>query len=62
MRFSELVRLLEQNDFGIIKEKAQYGIMENRVGTIWSVSIYHGSKEVPIGICQAILKNAGIKK
>ncbi len=62
MKFSELVRILEQNDFRIIKEKGSiryYG----KAG--WNNLVrldYHGSKEVPKGTCQAILKAAGIKK
>jgi len=62
MKFSELVRLLEKNGFKIIKEKGSiryYG----KPG--WEKLIrvdYHGSKEVPSGTCQAILKAAGLKK
>lgn len=62
MKFSELVRLLEKNGFKIIKEKGSiryYG----KPG--WNKLIrvdYHGSKEVPTGTCQAILKAAGLKK
>ncbi|HBQ29450.1 hypothetical protein HX99_05425 [Peptococcaceae bacterium SCADC1_2_3] len=62
MKFSELVRLLEENGFRVIKEKGSiryYG----KPG--WNRLIrvdYHGSKEVPTGTCQAILKAAGIKK
>lgn len=61
MKFSELVRLLEQNGFKIVKEKGSiryYG----KAG--WNNLIrvdYHGSKEVPKGTCHAILKDAGIK-
>jgi predicted RNA binding protein YcfA (HicA-like mRNA interferase family) len=62
MKFSELVRLLENNGFKIIKEKGSiryYG----KPG--WEKLIrvdYHGSKEVPTGTCHAILKAAGLKK
>ena len=62
MKFSELVRLLEKNDFGIVKEKGSiryYG----KAG--WDNLIrvdYHGAKEVPTGTLHAILKAAGIKK
>lgn len=62
MKFSELVRLLEQNGFKLIKHKGSiryYG----KAG--WDKLIrvdYHGSKEVPTGTCQAILKAAGLKK
>ncbi|MCF8038414.1 MAG: type II toxin-antitoxin system HicA family toxin [Desulfohalobiaceae bacterium] len=62
MKFSELVRLLEQHHFKIIKEKGSiryYG----KPG--WQNLIrvdYHGSKEVPTGTCHQILKAAGIRK
>ena len=62
MTFSELVRLLEDNGFRIVKEKGSiryYGKPK------WEKLIrldYHGSKEVPTGTCHAILKAAGIKK
>lgn len=62
MKFSELVRLLEENGFKIVKEKGSiryYG----KAG--WDKLIrvdYHGSKEVPRGTCCAIIKAAGLKK
>jgi len=62
VKFSELVRLLESNGFSLVKEKGSiryYG----KAG--WDKLIrvdYHGSKEVPSGTCNAILKAAGIKK
>lgn len=61
MRFSELVRLLEENGFRVVKEKGSiryYG----KPG--WDKLIrvdYHGPKEVPTGTCHSILKAAGIK-
>ena len=61
MKFSELVRLLEENGFKIVREKGSiryYG----KPG--WDKLIrvdYHGAKEVPKGTCHAILKAAGIK-
>jgi predicted RNA binding protein YcfA (HicA-like mRNA interferase family) len=62
MKFSELVRILEENGFIVIKQKGStryYG----KPG--WDKLIrvdYHGSKEVPTGTCHAILKAAGIKR
>jgi len=62
LKFSELVRLLEEDGFRIVKEKGSikyYG----KVG--WDKLIrvdYHGSKEVPTGTCHAILKAAGLRK
>ena len=61
MKFSELVRLLEQNGFKIVRERGSvryYG----KPG--WDKLIrvdYHGTKEVPTGTCYSILKAAGIK-
>jgi predicted RNA binding protein YcfA (HicA-like mRNA interferase family) len=61
MKFSEPVRLLEENDFRIIKEKGSiryYGKPD------WPRLIrvdFHGAKEVPTGTCHAILKAAGLK-
>ena len=61
MKFSELVKLLKRNGFGIIKEKGSiryYGKSDCK--NLIRVD-YHGSKEVPTGTCHAILKAAGIK-
>ena len=62
MKFSELVRLLEESEFRIIKEKGSiryYG--KPRWDKLVRVD-YHGSKEVPTGTCSAILKAAGLRK
>ena len=62
MKFNELIRLLEQSDFKIVKEKGSiryYG----KPG--WNKLIridYHGAKEIPTSTCNAILKAAGLKK
>ena len=62
MKFNELVRLLEDSGFRIVKEKGSiryYG----KAGYDKLIRVdYHGSKEVPTGTCHAILKAAGIKK
>jgi len=62
LKFSELVKLLAQDGFKIIKEKGSiryYG----KPGWDRLIRIdYHGAKEVPTGTCHAILKAAGIKK
>lgn len=62
MKFSELVRLLEEDGFNIIREKGSiryYG--KSGLNKLIRID-YHGSKEVPTGTCHAILKAAGIKK
>jgi predicted RNA binding protein YcfA (HicA-like mRNA interferase family) len=62
VKFSELVRLLEENGFRIVKEKGSiryYG--KPGWGNLIRVD-YHGSKEVPTGTLHAILKAAGIKR
>jgi predicted RNA binding protein YcfA (HicA-like mRNA interferase family) len=60
VKFSELVRLLEENGFRILKEK---GSIRYYGKTGWDRLIrvdHHGSKEVPAGTCRHILKAAGI--
>jgi len=60
LKFSKLVRLLERNGFKIIKQK---GSIRYYGKTGWNKIIrldYHGSKEVPKGTCNAILKAAGL--
>jgi predicted RNA binding protein YcfA (HicA-like mRNA interferase family) len=62
VKFSELVKILEQNGFELVKEKGSiryYG----KAGWGRLIRIdYHGSKEVPTGTCHAILKAAGLKE
>lgn len=62
VKFSELVRLLERNGFELIKEKGsvRYYCKEglNRLIRV----DYHGSREIPKGTCEAILKAAGLKQ
>lgn len=62
MKFSELVRLLERHRFELIKEKGSiryYG----KEGLNRLIRIdYHGSREIPTGTCDAILKAAGLKE
>jgi predicted RNA binding protein YcfA (HicA-like mRNA interferase family) len=61
VKFSELVRLLEHNGFEIVKEK---GSIRYYGKDGWNKLIrvdYHGSKEIPTGTCDAILKAAGLK-
>ncbi len=60
MKFSELIRLLEGNGFKLVKEKGSIRYYV-RPGLDRVVRVdYHGNKEVPGGICCAVLKAAGI--
>jgi predicted RNA binding protein YcfA (HicA-like mRNA interferase family) len=62
MTFNELVRLLEQDGFVLIKEKGSIRYYA-KAGLDKLVRIdYHGSREVPTGTCNALLKAAGIKR
>ena len=62
MTFNELVRLLEENGFALIREKGSVRYYA-KAGWVRPIRIdYHGSKEVPTGTCQAILKSAGIRR
>ena len=61
MKFSELVRLLGKSGFELIREK---GSIRYYAKDGWPRLIridYHGSREVPTGTCEAILKAAGLK-
>lgn len=61
MRFSELVRLLEQNGFRLVREKGSIRYYaKTGVGRLIRID-FHGNKEIPTGTCNAILKAAGLK-
>ncbi|MBI1877734.1 MAG: type II toxin-antitoxin system HicA family toxin [Chloroflexi bacterium] len=61
MKFSELVRLLEKEGFHMVKEKGSIRYY-SKSGLDRLIRIdYHGSKEVPTGTCQAILRAAGLR-
>lgn len=62
MKFSELIRLLEENGFQLIREKGSIRYYA-KPGVDKLIRVdYHGAKEVPTGTCQAILKAAGLKR
>lgn len=62
VKFNELVRLLGENGFKIVKQKGSiryYG----KLGWKRLIRVdYHGAKEVPTGTCHTVLKAAGIKQ
>jgi predicted RNA binding protein YcfA (HicA-like mRNA interferase family) len=62
MKFSEVVKLLEENGFKLVKEKGSiryYG----KPGHSNLIRVdYHGAREIPTGTCHAILKAAGLRK
>jgi predicted RNA binding protein YcfA (HicA-like mRNA interferase family) len=61
MKFSELIRLLEQNDFILVKEKGSVRYYR-KAGLDKLIRVdYRGSREIPTGTCDAILKAAGLK-
>ena len=61
MKFSELVRLLESNGFRMVKEKGSVRYYARERGKNLIRVDYHGSREIPAGTCDAILKAAGLK-
>jgi len=62
MKFSELIRLLENNGFQLFKEKGSIRYY-SKPGHQNLIRVdFHGAKEVPKGTCHAILKAAGIKQ
>ena len=62
MKFSELVRLLKNNGFELVREKGSIRYYA-KAGVDKLIRIdYHGSREIPTGTCDAILKAAGLKR
>ncbi len=62
MKFSELVRLIENEGFKLVREKGSIRYYaKSKVERLIRID-YHGAKEVPTGTCAAILKAAGIRK
>ena len=62
MKFSELVRLLERNGFGLVRQKGSIRYY-SRPGVDRLIRVdYHGSREVPTGTLNAILKAAGLRE
>ncbi|CAK0773092.1 mRNA interferase HicA [Gammaproteobacteria bacterium] len=63
-KFNELIRLLENNGFRLIRLIKESGSIryygKSGHGALIRVD-YHGAKEIPTGTCHAILKAAGIK-
>ncbi len=61
MKFNELVRLLEENGFKLVRENGSKRFYRKE-GLKELIQIdFHGSKEVPEGTCNYILKKAGLK-
>lgn len=62
MRFSELVRRLEDEGFRLVKEKGSVRYYA-KPGHPHLIRVdFHGAKEVPSGTCHAVLKAAGLKR
>lgn len=62
MKFSQLVRTLEEAGFHIVKEK---GSVRYYAKDGWPRLVrvdYHKSKEVPTGTYHAIMKAAGVRR
>ena len=59
LRFNELVRLLEQNGFRLIREKGSVRYYA-KAGVDRLIRVDY--KEIPTGTCNAILKAAGLKR
>jgi len=61
MKFSELVRRLQEHGFRVVKEKGSIRYYA-KAGHPRLIRVdFHGAKEVPTGTCHAILKAAGLK-
>lgn len=62
MKFSELVRRLERNGFRLMRQKGSIRYY-SRPGVDRLIRVdYHGSREVPTGTLNVILKAAGLRE
>jgi predicted RNA binding protein YcfA (HicA-like mRNA interferase family) len=62
LKFNELIRLLKNNGFVLVREKGSIRYY-TKAGVDKLIRIdYHGSREIPTGTCDAILKAAGLKR
>lgn len=62
MKFSELVRLLEDDGFRVLKEKGSVRYYTKDGHSNLVRVDFHKAKEVPTGTLHAILKAANIRK
>jgi predicted RNA binding protein YcfA (HicA-like mRNA interferase family) len=62
MKFSELVRLLEQCGFRLVKEKGSIRYYAKAGHPRLNRVDFHGAKEGPTGTCHAILKAVGLQR
>ncbi len=61
MTFAELVRLLETHGFKLLRQKGSVRYY-SKAGVDRLIRVdYHGSREVPVGTCQSVLKSAYIR-
>jgi len=61
MKFRELVRLFDHKGFRLRETSSIRYYGRSGLDKLTRVD-YHGSKEVPTGTCNAILKAAGMKR
>lgn len=61
MKSSELLRLLKNDGWYIVRQSGSHIIMEHKIKKGQIVCPYHGSHEVGKGLERKIKKDAGIK-
>jgi predicted RNA binding protein YcfA (HicA-like mRNA interferase family) len=62
MKYSELIRILKQNGWFVVRQSGSHVMMQHPDKPIQLTVPNHGSKEIGKGLQQKILKQAGIKK
>lgn len=62
MKYNELIRILKQNGWFIVRQTGSHLMMQHPQKTIQLTVPSHGSKEIGKGLQQKILKQAGLKK
>lgn len=62
MKYSELIRMLKQNGWFIVRQSGSHIMMQHPDKTVQLTVPNHGSKEIGKGLQQKILKQAEIRK
>jgi predicted RNA binding protein YcfA (HicA-like mRNA interferase family) len=62
MKYSELIRILKQNGWFVVRQSGSHLMMQHPEKAIQLTVPNHGSKEIGKGLQQKILKQAGLKK
>jgi predicted RNA binding protein YcfA (HicA-like mRNA interferase family) len=62
IKANKLLKILEQNNFSIVRQSGSHIIMKNKDGIIVPVPVHGRNKEIPIGTLINIVKQSALDK